>query len=341
MLIIDSFLDTPTRERLLADPESFPRLPADKPNISTVMNDYQDSTKPYYSPFYFWDGWWNSAENTIKKSVIRRIWENNLPCPIEDIVGFEYWTRTCETGQYHGVHIDNDTFLYEETGISNGPIAGSIYYGVDNENGGFLEIHSKLVSDGDKNVLHKGTIEKYLSEPMERERIAYKGNRLIIGDFGHLMHGTTPFNSGTRQALVVSVWTKNLPPLGISNGRFHYEKSNHNVRNKTSIVGNDTNTHEEIIVDAITPLGSERIVIKIPINKNSGPVIYENQINERYLINTYSLDGDDFMCTFSVQSPMIANIKIFMCINRSESNVHGFMCIDEYMKVELKGFIKK
>lgn len=225
MLIIDSFLDAKTRERLLADPDAFPKLPVDKPNISTIMNDYQDSRKPHYAPFYFWSGWWDSEANTIKKMVIRKIWEDNLPCPIEDICGFEYWTRTCEAGQYHGVHIDNDTFQYEETGISNSPIAGSIYYGIDNENGGFLEIHNKLVSDGDKNVLHKGTIEKYLSEPMDRERIAYKGNRLIIGDFGHLMHETTPFSNGTRQALVVSVWTKKLPPLGISNGRFHYEKT--------------------------------------------------------------------------------------------------------------------
>ena len=340
MLIIDSFLDTPTREHLLVDPESFPKLPVDSPNISTIMNDYQDSTKPHYAPFYFWDGWWNSEENTIKKVVIRRIWENNLPCPIEDIVGFEYWTRTCETGQYHGVHIDNDTFLYEETGVSNSPIAGSIYYGVDNDNGGFLEIHNKLVSDGDKNVLHKGTIEKYLSEPTERERIAYKGNRLIIGDFGHLMHETTPFASGTRQALVVSVWTKNLPPLGISNGRFHYEKPNRNIKNKISAIENNTNTHEEIIADAITPLGSERIVIKIPFNKNVEPVIYENQINERYLIDKYSVDGNDFMCTFSVQSPMIANIKIFLSINRYENNVKGFMYIDDYLIVELKGFVQ-
>jgi len=340
MLIIDSFLDGPTRDSLLMDDESFPKLPVDKPNISTIMNDYQDSTKPHYAPFYFWDGWWNSEENTIKKVIIRRIWENNLPCPIEDIVGFEYWTRTCETGQYHGVHIDNDTFLYEETGVSNSPIAGSIYYGVDNDNGGFLEIHQKIVNDGDKNVLHKGTIEKYLSGPMERERIAYKGNRLIIGDFGHLMHETTPFTSGTRQALVVSVWTKNLPPLGISNGRFHYEKSSYNSRNKKSIDENISNTYEEIVVDAVTPLGSEKINIKIPINNSNSPVVYENQINEKFLIDTYSCDGDDFMCSFSIQSPMIANIKIFLSINRSKNNAHGFMYVDEYLIVELRGFIK-
>ena len=81
MLIIDSFLDGPTRESLLADNDSFPGLPADNPDISTIINEYHDSTKSHYSPFCFWDGWWNSEEDTIKKVVIR----GRLPVELETI----------------------------------------------------------------------------------------------------------------------------------------------------------------------------------------------------------------------------------------------------------------
>jgi hypothetical protein len=154
------------------------------------------------------------------------------------------------------------------------------------------------------------------------------------------MHETTPFTSGTRQALVVSVWTKKNQPLALSNGLFHYEKPNHNIKHKTLITQNATITYEDVVIDAITPLGFERIIMKIPSNKTTGPVIYENQRNERFLINEYSYLDDDFSCTFNVESLMNATIKIFMTINRSKNSVNGYMYIDEYLIVELRGFIK-
>ena len=62
-----------------------------------------------------------------------------------------------------------------------------------------------------------------LSPIEERERIAYKGNRLVILDAGHVMHGTTPANSGIRQVMVINVWHKDNPPLALASNEFYYE----------------------------------------------------------------------------------------------------------------------
>jgi hypothetical protein len=171
----------------------------------------------------FWDGWWRSPANTLRKRVVQSIWKNNLPCKKEDILGFEYWTRTYMPGQFLDVHVDEDTFLYEDSKIFSGPHIGSIYYGLDNLEGGFVEIHNAKLIDGTPLAIERENVDPILSPIEERERIAYRGNRLIIFDAGHVMHGTTPAKSGIRQVMVINVWHKDHPPVALEKNTFYYE----------------------------------------------------------------------------------------------------------------------
>ena len=83
--------------------------------------------------------------------------------------------------------------------------------------------HKNKLKDGEKNILEKKYIKKYISLKKNREKIAYKKNRAIFFDAGHVLHNTTGSKAGTRQVLVVNVWHKDNPPLALSNGSFYYE----------------------------------------------------------------------------------------------------------------------
>ena len=194
-----------------------------KNQIAADLMMYHEESSNYYSPFMFWDGWWKSPTNTLKKQVIKQIWEQHMEWPYEDIVGFEYWTRTYNAGQYIDLHVDEDTFLYKKDKTFQGPISGCVYYGIDNKEGGFLELHKNTLIDGQKKTPDKIKDKKNISPIEDRERLAYKGNRLIIFDSGHVVHSSTPAKSGLRQVLVVNVWHKNNPPEALSNGGFFYE----------------------------------------------------------------------------------------------------------------------
>ena len=164
---------------------------------------------------------WHSPANTLKKQIIQNIWGSRLEYQHEDILGFEYWTRTYRAGQFLATHVDEDTFLYARDKVFAGPINGAILYGCNNTEGGFLEIHKHTLIDGSHEALEKDSIK--ISPIEERERIAYKGNRLVILDAGHVIHGTTPANSGVRQVMVINVWHKENPPLALSLNEFYYE----------------------------------------------------------------------------------------------------------------------
>lgn len=223
MIVKDNFLDKEICNLILNDKSFFPEIMGEEEVIAAHLMMYHEEKASCFSPFMFWDGWWRSPANTLKKKVIQKIWENNLEYDLEDILGFEYWTRTYKAGQYIDIHVDEDTFLYRDTKIYQAPVSGSIYYFADNDEGGFLEIHKKALVDKTKKALEKDNIRKNTSPIEERERIAYKGNRLIIFDAGHILHSTTPAKSGIRQVLVVNVWHKDNPPTALKNGEFYYE----------------------------------------------------------------------------------------------------------------------
>lgn len=224
MIVKDDALDEALYQEMLADPLFYPESMGSDERLATELNSYHYEKSSCFAPYMFWDGWWASSANTLRKKVVQAIWEENLPCHESEILGIEYWTRTYLPGQYLDVHVDEDTFLYQDTKTFSGPLTGSILYGVDNNDGGFVEIYNKaILKDGEKLAIEAANIEKLLVPVEERERIAYRGNRLIIFDTGHVVHGTTPAKSGIRQVMVTNVWHRDNPPTALKLGEFFYE----------------------------------------------------------------------------------------------------------------------
>lgn len=223
MNIYDEFLDAPTFEQLISDESFFPGLMQAESRIASEVNSYHSGQSSCYAPYMFWHGWWSSPANTPRKQIIRKIWEKNLPIPIEEVLGFEYWTRTFGPGQFLGPHVDEDTFLYQDSKIYNGPEIGCVYYGPSKEKvvGGFLELFESKLVFGEQDALEWENLEKKIDPIEMRERIAFKENRLIIFDAGRVIHQTSPCVSGLRNVLVVNVWLKSNPPVDMAN--FVYE----------------------------------------------------------------------------------------------------------------------
>jgi len=224
MIVIDDYIkDASILSRIKDDHTFFPGTMNFDEKLVSEPNSYHYEESSCFAPYMFWDGWWRSDTNTLKKEVIKQIWEPHLSYPLEDILGFEYWTRTYNAGQYLPIHVDEDTFLYEKEKIYAGPIAGSIYYGCENEEGGFLEIHPKKLVDYTKDVLEQDMVKDYIVPIELRERIAYKANRLIMFDAGHVLHSATAAKSGIREVMVINVWHKSVSPMALKIGSFYYE----------------------------------------------------------------------------------------------------------------------
>ncbi len=143
----------------------------------------------------WWDGWWNSPVNTVKKELIEYIWKDNCPLPYSlDLNGFEYWTGvygpTEEFGELPS-HFDKDELHWERTGGENNgevitPLIGTVFYPKPVPfKGGYLEIEHP---DG------------------VFERIQAKYNRLIIFDAGGCLHRVTNVEEGIRHAIAINLW---------------------------------------------------------------------------------------------------------------------------------------
>lgn len=223
MIILDDFLDKDLYLKTLEDSDFYPESMGDGDKIAADLNNYHNEQASCYAPYMFWDGWWRSPANTLKKQIVQNIWGTRLAYQHDDILGFEYWTRTYNPGQYLQTHVDEDTFLYARDKIFTGPITGSVLYGCENKNGGYIEIHKNALLDGTSEALEKENTKNLVSDIEDRERIAYKGNRLIIFDVGHVMHNTTPALSGARQVMIINVWHKDNPPLALALNEFYYE----------------------------------------------------------------------------------------------------------------------
>ena len=187
---------------------------------------YHSKASPSFAPFMFWDGWWNSPTDTLKKQVIQTIWQNpdKRDFDLEDVVGFEYWTRTYVPPQSLSPHLDQDVFRYAQDKTFNAPISGCVWYGfTEAGEGGMLEIHQPRVEGSPPEILEADQIIAFLNPPDERERIAYKPNRLIVFDAGRRFHEVTTTKSGTRQVMVINVWHKDSPPMALKTGDFYDE----------------------------------------------------------------------------------------------------------------------
>ena len=223
MKVLDDYLGSSLLGLISDTPDFFPGIMQDTNRIASELNSYHSEQASCYAPYMFWNGWWSSPVDTTRKRVIRNIWEGNLPVPSGEILGFEYWTRTFGPGQFLGPHVDEDTFLYQDKKIYNGPEIGCVYYGPSEEKvvGGFLELFESKLVFGESNALEWKNLQTKL-DPIElRERIAFKENRLIIFDAGRVIHQTSPCVSGIRNVMVVNVWLKSNPPVDMKN--FVYE----------------------------------------------------------------------------------------------------------------------
>lgn len=223
MKVLDNFLENSLLNSISNCSNFFPGLMQTDSRIASEVNSYHSEQASCYAPYMFWDGWWSSPANTVRKQVIRRIWETNLAIPVEEVLGFEYWTRTFGPGQFLGPHVDEDTFLYQDSKVLNGPEIGCVYYGPSQEKvvGGFLELFESKLVFGEQSALEWENLKKKLDPIEMRERVAFRENRLVIFDAGRVVHQTTPCISGIRNVMVVNVWLKSNPPVDMAN--FFYE----------------------------------------------------------------------------------------------------------------------
>ena len=96
--------------------------------------------------FMWWDGWWNSGANTVKKRLIEYLWRYHSPDKSYDISGFEYWTGVYGDGHPNtnlGWHFDKDELHWKRTDKNEiiTPVIGSVFYPMSTEHdGGYLEI---------------------------------------------------------------------------------------------------------------------------------------------------------------------------------------------------------
>lgn len=219
----DNFISSDLFDAVRLDDDFFPPE-MEGINMGEYLNEFHDEECDCYAPYMFWDGWHNSPADTTRKRVISEIWSTPglLPFPIEEVAGFEYWTRTFLPGQFLAVHCDEDTFLYQKTRKFRGPSIGCVWYGPSEATGGFLELHDTVIKEG-RDALERNALDPLMSPIEERERIKYVPNRLVVFDAGHRLHETTKTLTGKRQVMVINVWHKDAPPLALESGEFFYE----------------------------------------------------------------------------------------------------------------------
>ena len=141
--------------------------------------------------YFWWNGWWNSPTDTLKKRLISYIWEENPIYESVSLDGFEYWTGQYGEGKSVcdlNLHLDKDEDLWKSKGELSSPIIGTVFYPLQMEiEGGYLEIFSN-------------------GPDREPERIEAKYNRMIIFDAGSHEHRVTTVTKGTRSALAINLW---------------------------------------------------------------------------------------------------------------------------------------
>lgn len=320
MIIQDDFFDEITLSAIFDDESFFPLSMGEGEKIASAPNMYNDPNGSVFSPYMFWDGWWKSPMDTLKKKLIRKIFEGRIK--IDEVVGFEYWTRTYEPGQYIQPHIDADTARYVHDKSLGTPSIGAVWWGVDNGgDAGFFELYPTLLVRDSVGSLEKSFIDPILeSSPIEtRERIKYKSNRLIIFDAGHQLHGTTPASAGIKQSFIVNVWSKECPPYGLISGGFHYETG-------SPVFG------KSYRLTVSTPLGEETLSVVFTTDTKA-------KIEQgKYSTDTkYSLVDGKFDAEYQVDTPMIANVILDLV--EDGGHVYGHIKINEYSVLSVKGVI--
>jgi len=240
MLVIDDFIRSPVLTGAVKSDKNFFPITVDENNpeeVGYTLNGFHDQECDCFAPYMFWEGWWKSPADTLRKKIIQEIWSapGVLEYERDEIAGFEYWCRTFNAGQFLKPHVDEDTFLYEKSHEFNAPVTGCIWYGFsESGDGGFLELHEGSIEGNPSDALEEKHMETLLSPPDRLERIAYKTNRLIVFDAGRRVHQTQPAGWGDRQVMVVNVWHKDSPPSALATGQFYREGQENRGKNQST-----------------------------------------------------------------------------------------------------------
>lgn len=149
--------------------------------------------------FMWWDGWWNSPTDTLKKRIIQQIFKTNplitpeLNAKIKKCAGFEYWTGKYgpdEEFDNLDMHYDKDEIAWDEYEKFVAPVIGCIYYPMPTPfTGGMFLLE------------HRGGL---------CENLLSKFNRLIIFESGNTNHGVSKVFQGTRHALAINLFYEEL-----------------------------------------------------------------------------------------------------------------------------------
>ena len=166
----------------------------------------QDNTFWDDKGYYWWNGWWNTPTNTLKKELIEYIWGENSPYPSVSVSGFEYWTGVYSQDEDRDelpFHFDKDEYIWDTEKRIVSPVIGTVFYPWENDiDGGYLEIYPHG-QDG------------------EPERLEPKYNRLVIFPAGQHPHRVTKVTRGTRRAIAINLW--DTEPSGVKNGEMYLE----------------------------------------------------------------------------------------------------------------------
>lgn len=222
----DAISDEILLDEITSDTSIFPQSmgPGERIGITTTQYHDVSSQVDCYAPFMFWDGWWNSPADTVKKRMIESLVKDRLPLPVDEVCGIEYWTRTFGPSQFLYWHVDEDTFEYELNRNFNCPVLGFVYYPHFNEsNNSQLIISNAKILGNPNSALEQDAVHNLLSQTPGETIIDYKANRLVMFDAGRSLHRTTQSTSGNRRVMVINIWSKENPPLALKLGKFVYE----------------------------------------------------------------------------------------------------------------------
>ena len=169
-----------------------------------LLDDLQSDEEFFHSKdFMWWEGWWSTPANTIKKRLIQYIWSENSCYHLTNIAGFEYWTGVYSVGDELPFHFDKDEHLYSQTEELVTPVIGSVFYPWENNiDGGYLEIYTG-------------------GQDAKPERLKPKHNRLVIFSAGTNRHRVTEVTRGTRRAIAINLWDRE--PSGLKAGKLFLE----------------------------------------------------------------------------------------------------------------------
>ena len=179
----------------------------------SLLNAIREDEEFWKLGYNWWDGWWQSETSTLRHKLIKYIYKDYCPFPIEGHgKGFEHWvgitTPDDEMKESFGQkwalppHQDKDEAFWENhpQGKNKGdhpdsiinPMLGTVFYVVAPEEGGHLKIW-------DSNNFHD------ITPDTPYELIKPRANRLIIFDAGKI-HAVMPVTKGIRKAVAINLW---------------------------------------------------------------------------------------------------------------------------------------